>query len=227
MDVCVIPARGGSKRLPRKNLLKFNGIPLVQIAMQTALETGCFDQIILSSEDSEILDTAKNIPQVAISSRPAELSGDDVRADDVIRWEINKLSLSQSDTVCCLLPTTPLLTPEVLLCARNEFNNSGVLFGVVETTESPFRSFQISEESGRLDSLFPNMLVKQSHEYPKTVVDAGQFYFANTLTWIENYSITAAKECIGFLLAPDLAIDINYPEDWDRLNTARSISRKR
>jgi N-acylneuraminate cytidylyltransferase len=189
--------------------------------MQTAIETGCFDQVILSSEDSEILETARNNPQVAMSLRPPELSQDDVRADDVIRWEINRLSLSQSDTVCCLLPTTPLLTPEVLLRARSEFSNLGVLFGVVETTETPFRSFQIHEKSGQLKSLFPDMLLKQSHEYPKTVVDAGQFYFANALTWIENYSITATMECVGFLLKSDLAIDINHPEDWNRLNKTR------
>ncbi len=221
MDICIIPARGTSKRLPRKNLLKFNGVPLVQIAMQTAIETGCFDQVILSSEDSEILGTARNTPEVAISLRPPELSQDDIRADDVIRWEINKLSLSQSDTVCCLLPTTPLLTPEVLLRARSEFRNPGILFGVVETSETPFRSFQIRGESGQLKSLFPEMLLKQSHEYPKTVVDAGQFYFANAQTWLENYSITAAEGCVGFLLESDLAIDINYPEDWERLNKAR------
>ena len=221
MDICVIPARGSSKRLPRKNLLKFNGVPLVQIAMQTAIETGCFDQVILSSEDSEILETARNNPEVAMSLRPWELSQDDARADDVIRWEINRLSLAQSDTVCCLLPTTPLLTPEVLLRARSEFRNRGVLFGVVETTETPFRSFQIHEESGELKSLFPDMLIKQSHEYPRTVVDAGQFYFANALTWSDNYSITATTECVGFLLESELAIDINYPKDWDRLNKAR------
>ncbi len=217
MDICVIPARGSSKRLPRKSLLKFNGVPLVQIAMQTAIGAGCFDQVVLSSEDSEILEIAKSIQMISVSPRPHDLSQDDVRADDVIRWEIDRLSLSPTDTVCCLHSTTPLLTSKVLLDARTKFNNRGVLFGVTETIQTPFRSFQFNSDSGVLISMFPEMLLKQSNEYPRTVVDAGQFYYAAASTWIENFSITAAKESFGYMLESELAIDLNSPEDWERL----------
>ncbi len=223
MNICIIPARGGSKRLPRKNLLNFRGVPLVQISLQTALQAGCFDQVILSSEDSEIIDVAKSNSEILISRRPSDLSKDDVRADDVIRWEIKRLSLSPTDTVCCLLPTTPLLTAEVLLQAHKEFKNHAVLFGVVKTSETPFRSFQFDPQTGALDSLFPDMLQKQSHEYPNTVVDAGQFYFARASTWKKNYSITATTGSTGFLLKSELAVDINYPEDWEKLQGANSI----
>ena len=217
MDICIIPARGGSKRLPRKNLLEFDGVPLVKLAIQTAVGAGCFDQVILSSEDSEILQIGASVPMASVSQRPLELSKDEVRADEVIRWEINRLSLEPTDSVCCLLPTTPLLTSEVLLRAYNQFGGKGILFGVAETTETPFRSFEFDSSSGALDSLFPEMLNKQSHDYPKTVVDAGQFYFAPAISWAENFSITAAVGCTGFLLDSDLAVDINYPADWDRL----------
>jgi len=223
VNICIIPARGGSKRLPRKNLLKFRGMPMVQLSMQTALQAGCFDQVILSSEDSEIIEIAKLNSEITTSQRPPDLARDDVRADDVIRWEINRLSLNSTDTVCCLLPTTPLLTSEVLLQAHNQFKNHPVLFGVVKTSETPFRSFRFDPQTGVLDSLFPEMLQKQSHEYPNTVVDAGQFYFAQASTWEENYSITAAKGSTGFLLDSELAVDINYPEDWERLRSTNSI----
>ena len=217
MNICIIPARGGSKRLPRKNLLEFGGVPLVKLAILTAVNSGCFDQVILSSEDSEILQIGTSVPGASVSQRPPELSKDEVRADEVIRWEIRRLSLLPTDLVCCLLPTTPLLTPEVLRKAYDQVGGNGVLFGVAQTTETPFRSFEFNSETGALSSLFPEMLNKQSHDYPRTVVDAGQFYFASAISWAENFSITAAKDSTGFLLESDLAVDINYPADWDRI----------
>jgi CMP-N-acetylneuraminic acid synthetase len=95
---------------------------------------------------------------------------------------------------------------------------SGVLFGVIPSSETPFRSFKLNSDDSGLEALFPKMLNLQSQDYPVTVVDAGQFYFAQAGVWIQNFSITACPEAKGFLLDPRLAIDINYPGDWDKIN---------
>jgi len=217
MTICVIPARGNSKRLPGKNLLKFQGKPLVQIAVETAISSGCFSKVIVSSEDSRIISLVRDIPNSIASVRPVELSGDDIRADEIIRWEIEKNASSHEEVYCCLLPTTPLLTPIVLAQAFRMYA-SGVLFGVIPSSETPFRSFKLNSDDSGLEALFPKMLNLQSQDYPVTVVDAGQFYFAQAGVWIQNFSITACPEAKGFLLDPRLAIDINYPGDWDKIN---------
>lgn len=216
MAICIIPARGNSKRLPGKNLLTFHGKPLVQIAAETAVSAGCFSKVIVSSEDSNILAATMNIPGVFNSKRPEILSGDNVRADDVIRWEISRVSLEDDSIYCCLLPTTPLLSPKILAEAASRYTD-GVLFGVIPTSETPYRSFVLEPSSGKLDALHPEMLTLQSQDYPQTVVDAGQFYFARAQIWNQNFSITACKNATGFVLNPKLAIDINYPLDWDKL----------
>lgn len=216
MAICIIPARGNSKRLPGKNLLNFRGKPLVQIAAEKAVSAGCFDKVIVTSEANEILEIARGIPGVIASIRPGKLSEDDVRADDVIRWELSKNSENFDTVVCCLLPTTPLLSPETLLAAARQYTE-GVLFGVIPTSESPFRSFELEQDGVTLRALFPEMLNLQSQSYAKTVVDAGQFYFARANIWQQNFSITACREAKGYVLDPKSAIDINYPQDWQKL----------
>jgi pseudaminic acid cytidylyltransferase len=216
MAICIIPARGNSKRLPGKNLLSFHGKPLVQIAVETAISAGCFSKVIVSSEDSNVLAATEGIAGVINSRRPEILSGDDIRADDVVRWEISRIPDQSDSVICCLLPTTPLLSPRVLADAASKYT-SGVLFGVIPTSETPFRSFTQEPGSTKLNALYPEMLNLQSQGYPQTVVDAGQFYFARAQIWDQNYSITACAEAHGFMLDPKLAIDINYPADWDKL----------
>lgn len=216
MTICVIPARGNSKRIPGKNLLSFNGKPLVRLAAELAVASKGFDKVIVSSEDPVIFSALKDVEGIILSPRPEDLSEDHIRADEIVRWEISKLPDDPDRVICCLFPTTPLLTAEVLLKAENLYSD-GVLFGVVPNSESPYRSFRIASEDFKLCALFPEMLNGQSQDYPLTVVDAGQFYFAKTKIWQEYESITAYPQVQGFLLDPELAIDINNPKDWQRI----------
>ncbi len=214
--ICVIPARGNSKRLPGKNLLNFRGKPLVQIAAETAIASGSFSKVVISSEDPKVLSAVKDIAGVTLSVRPEKLSDDNVRADEIVRWEISQLSLGLEMVYCCLFPTTPFLTPELLAEAAQKYSG-GVLFGVIPNSESPYRSFEVISGSNDLRALFPERLTGQSQDYPKTVVDAGQFYLAQAGVWNQYASITACPEARGFLLNPELAIDINNPSDWQKL----------
>jgi CMP-N-acetylneuraminic acid synthetase len=216
MRVCVIPAKKKSVRFPNKNVLNFNGKQLFEIAARTALDTNLFDVIILSSDSNEILETGSKIPGIKTSRRDIELTKDSVRADDVVRFETTSIRIADTDLVCCLLPTTPLLQSDVLRNAIISYRGSGVLFGIVKSDQTPYRAFTLGKNQ-QLDPLFPEMLKKQSNDYPETYCDAGQFYIANKSVWDSNYSITAAPDAMGILLASELAIDLNTPADWNRI----------
>ena len=216
MKICIVAARGGSKRLPKKNLLLFRGKPMVQIALETAIASGFFNKVVLSSEDPEILEVGHNLNSVEVLKRDSDLSGDDVRADDVIREVAKILKLRDSDLVCCLSPTTPLLTAEVFRDALASYPGNGVTFGVTKSLQTPFRSFMM-ESNGKLSSLFPSKLKEQSNDYPDTFNDAGQFYIATKNVWDSNMSITATPGAIGFELSYDLSIDVNTQIDWEML----------
>ena len=221
MKICIVPARGGSKRLPRKNLLLFRGKPMVQIALETAIDSGFFNKVVLSSEDPEILDVGYKIDSVEVLKRDSFLSEDEVRADEVIRQVAESLGLNDSDLVCCLLPTTPLLAVEVFRDALNSYSDEGVTFGVTKSLQTPFRTF-LMESDGKLDSLFPEKLNEQSNHYPETFNDAGQFYIATKKVWDSNFSITASADVYGYELEIEKSIDINTKKDWELLKRLES-----
>lgn len=209
--------------MPGKNLIVYKNRTLVNHAITNALNSNIFDFVILSSENTQILAEGNFFlsDQRFISlSRPGQLSEDDVRADEVVRYVIKQKSISSKSIVCCLLPTTPSITPEILNEAFIEFNLKGLtvggtLFGVTESIQTPFRNFEMTNERELL-ALFPKYLHLQSNDYPRTFTDAGQFYFANVETWEKNYSITATYPSFGFTLNQKIFIDINTQEDWDR-----------
>ena len=214
---CIIPARGGSKRLPNKNLLEFQGETLVSRATRLADSCGIFDQIILSSDSQEILDAVDNSLKVQKILRNPKFATDEVRAEEVIRNLISSLKISSEDIICCLLPTTPLLSVDDLQKAYSKLLlcGLGVIFGVTRSVETPFRTF-LMNENHILNPLFKSELDHQSHTYPDTYTDAGQFYFATASIWLDNYSITNSDSSTGFLLDSNKCIDINTPEDWKR-----------
>lgn len=215
--ICIIPARGGSKRLPKKNILKYRGIPLVELACRTALEAELFDEVIVSSEDAEIQSIVKKIEGVQIHPRPRYLADDNTRADEVVRNVIEFKGLSSNSDICCLLPTTPKITFVDLQKAYKAFcSNISItpLFAVIASAQTPFRSF-ITNENSSLTPLFPERLLQQSQDYPLCVHDAGQFYFANVEHWKDNYSITASPGARGYLLERFDILDINTPKDWE------------
>lgn len=212
--MCIIPARKGSKRLPRKNLLLYRNKPLVQIAVENALNSDLFESVILNSDDVDIIKLFKDQSKVQISIRPDTLTADDVRADEVIRWEITNRYLPPDTIVCCLLPTTPGLNIKEVGSALEFLPTNGPIFGVTKSRDSVFRSFHLDSEKNLLP-LFPEKLNLQSQDYQDTFVDAGAFYLARAQVWLNNYSITASIFSKGWILDPNANIDINYLSDWE------------
>ncbi len=219
--VCVIPARGGSKRIPRKNLKNFLGKPILAYSIETAKASGIFSKIYVSSEDSEILEFTKN--QEALPFRRShDLSGDFVGTREVIVECIQRLNL-QEEWVCCLYATAPLLSPKNLQKAFLSRDDSCYLLSAVEYDYSPFRAFSI--ERGKNKMLFSKHFAKRSQDLEKIYHDAGQFYFARAKTWCHRKNIF--EDSKSFLLPRSEVQDIDTLEDWEEAERKYQILRQR
>jgi CMP-N-acetylneuraminic acid synthetase len=185
--------------------------------MDLAIDSEIFDQVIVNTDDSDIFSIARIKTGITPVVRRDDLSGDDVRADEVVRWQIKDLKLAPDDIVCCLLPTTPGLTKQELVNGYEKFNDNPKfpLFGISKMFQTPYRSFLFDKNDNRVTALFPERLLAQSQEYPETFTDAGQFYFANSKTWENTYSITASPDARGLILSASLHPDINTYQDWE------------
>lgn len=107
--ICVIPARGGSTRIPRKNIRAFRGVPMIQRAIQTAMDSGLFNAVVVSTDDSEIAQLSKSLGAQVIQ-RPFDLCHDLVGTQEVVRHACLSMGLPNDDMVMCLYPCTPLIT---------------------------------------------------------------------------------------------------------------------
>ncbi|MCI5968117.1 pseudaminic acid cytidylyltransferase [Helicobacter sp.] len=213
MCLCVIPARGGSKRILRKNLKEFCGKPIIAYSIQNAINCGIFSQIIVSSDDLEILDYATALGATALK-RPESLSDDYTGTREVVLHAIEVLDLKAESFVCCLYATAPLLDSNTLknafLQAKQKAQDC-YCFSVVEYDYSPFRAFTITEDRNAM--LFKEHFNKRSQDLQKVYHDAGQFYFAQTKTWKEKENIFEGS--YSFILPKSQAQDIDTLEDWN------------
>ncbi|MDE5603366.1 MAG: pseudaminic acid cytidylyltransferase [Helicobacter sp.] len=206
--VCIIPARGGSKRILKKNLKEFLGKPIITYSIDNARKSGIFSEIYVSSDEEEILALAKSEGAIALK-RPQSLSGDYVGTREVIIHCIRELELQ--GWVCCLYATAPLLRVESLQNAFLQCEESCYLFSAVEYSYSPYRAFVIQDDKNTM--LFPEFFSKRSQDLPKVYHDAGQFYFAKSKIWQERENIF--EDSKSFVL-PILEVqDIDTLEDWE------------
>ena len=216
MRVAVIPARGGSKRIPRKNLKPFLGKPLIAYSIQAALDSRLFDRIVVTTDDEEIAEVARGLGAEAPFLRPAELSDDFTGTHQVVahalRWLVDHgCAVSEA---CCIYATAPLIQVGDLKKGL-EVLQAGDWQSVFAATTFPapiFRSFR-QEASGGLAMIFHEHFQTRSQDLPETFHDAGQFYWARLESWLrpsEGFSrnVTIVK------LPRWRVQDIDTPEDW-------------
>lgn len=211
--VCVIPARGGSKRILRKNLKDFCGKPIITYSIQNAIKCGIFSEILVSSDDAEILDYATTLGVTALK-RPEHLSDDYIGTREVILHAIEVLGLKAESFVCCLYATAPLLDSSTLKNAflqAKENAQDCYCFSVVEYDYSPFRAFMIVKNKNTM--LFKEHFNKRSQDLEKVYHDAGQFYFARAKVWRERANIF--EDSFSFILPQSQVQDIDTLEDWN------------
>lgn len=218
MKVAVIPARGGSKRIPRKNIREFVGKPMIAHSIECALECGLFERVIVSTDDDEIARIAREFGAEAPFRRPENISGDRSGTREVIEHSIDWLRQEGTipAVVCCIYATAPFIRSDDLKQGLEELEARNWRYVFSATTfEFPvFRSFKM-DATGGLEMLFPEHYETRSQDFPEVLHDAGQFYWARRDTWLSNAKIFAKTSTV--IRIPRWRVqDIDTEEDWRR-----------
>ncbi len=215
--VAIIPARGGSKRIPRKNIKDFLGKPLIAYSIEVALESALFEKIIVTTDDTEIAKIAKEYGAEVPFIRPKELSDDFTGTQDVIDHTIEYLR-SQGEHykyVCTIYATAPLLQARYLIEGLEKLEQSDAI-NAFSATSMPFpiqRTFKLNEE-GRCEMFTPEHYNTRSQDLEEAYQDAGEFYWKKQDK--ESNEIMFGKDSIPIILPRYLVQDIDTPEDWER-----------
>lgn len=216
-NICIIPARGGSKRIPKKNIRHFLGKPIISYSIEAAISSNLFDEIIVSTDDPEIADIAKGFGANVPFFRSELNSSDFATTSDVILEVLNEFEFQNKifDQVCCCYPTAPFVTKERLFEGLVLLNDKSVssVFPIVEFDYPIFRSFKLNDEN-YLEYNWSEFIDTRSQDLPKTYHDAGQWY------WIKAEAFKKCKKLFTnktkpILLMPYEAQDIDNISDWE------------
>ncbi|MBJ7539814.1 pseudaminic acid cytidylyltransferase [Marinomonas transparens] len=215
--VAVIPARGGSQRIPRKNIRFLHGKPLIAYSIETALETGLFDRVIVSTDDQEIAQVAREHGAETPFLRPVELSDNMTGTTPVMQHTLRYLIAEDKtpDQACLIYATCPLLTIEDLQQGLKNTPKDGFCFSAT-TFDFPIQRALHTNEKGELAPLFPEHIAKRSQDLVEAIHDAGQFYWASTQSWLNNGEIFGSTSK-AFMLPRHRIQDLDTEEDWLRL----------
>ncbi|MFV5383199.1 pseudaminic acid cytidylyltransferase [Acinetobacter towneri] len=220
MQLAVIPARGGSKRIPRKNIKMFHGQPMIAWSIQAAIDSGCFDEIWVSTDDEEIAAVAQAYGAKVPFLRPAHLSDDFATTADVMSHaveEFGKLNHALPDYICCLYATAPFVTKADLLHGLEKIKNNNTLNYVFSATTYPFpiqRAIKLNTHD-TVEMFSPQYFNVRSQDLEEAWHDAGQFYWGTAGAWFNKEMIFSTQSSVVEL--PRFRVqDIDTQEDWDR-----------
>ena len=228
MNIAIIPARGGSKRIRKKNIKFFFGKPMISYSIEVAKKSKLFDRIIISTDDSETIDIAKKCGAEIPFIRPNELSGDHVGTNDVMEHAVKFIMSDRPNltAVCCIYPTVPLLMKEDLIKGFQLFNSGKwqFVFSATKYSYSVFRSFT-KNEKGSLKMLYPQHWNSNSQDLEEVMHDAGQFYWGSPKAWL-NKELRYNDHTTVIELPNWRVQDINTLEDWHQAEKKYEILNK-
>ena len=219
MKLAVIPARGGSKRIPRKNIKEFCGRPMIAWAIEAARKSGCFDRIIVSTDDAEIAKISLQLGAKAPFVRPKALSDDHTGTIPVIAHAIDwhlKHTGEKPEEVCCVYATAPFVRPADLRQGLEALLHHGCEY-VFSVTSFPFptqRAVRIKKD-GRVEMFHSEHFSTRSQDLEESYHDAGQFYWGRAEAWLEGRPIFNS-DAIPVILPRHRVQDIDTVEDWRR-----------
>ncbi|WP_192560089.1 pseudaminic acid cytidylyltransferase [Pseudomonas allokribbensis] len=214
-NVAIIPARGGSKRIPRKNLKPFDGVPMIARSIRTALDSGLFDQVVVSTDDEEIAELAQAHGAQVPFLRPAELADDFTGTAAVIVHALQQLP--RFDYACCVYATAPLLQARFLrqgLELLEQHPDKSFAFSVTDFGFPVQRALTLDGQ-GALTALYPEFRNTRSQDLPAAFQDAGQFYWGRSEAWLRG-EILYSPASLPVILPRHLVQDIDTAEDWKR-----------
>lgn len=216
MKLAVIPARGGSKRIPRKNIRDFCGKPIIAYSIEAALDSGLFDHVIVSTDDDEIASVAREFGAATPFMRPTEIADDHTGTNAVVKhalqWyqeKVHSVSLA-----CCIYATAPFVRSEYLKEGHDKLINSDKSFAF-SVTSFPFpiqRAIYINGK-GEVEAFWPEHINTRSQDLEQAYHDAGQFYWGRSQAFL-NDEVTFSNISIPVILPRYLVQDIDTMEDW-------------
>ncbi len=225
MNIAVIPARGGSKRIPRKNIKEFCGKPMIAWSIEAAQASKLFGRIIVSTDDIEIAEVARQWGVEVPFMRPAELSNDYAGTTEVIS-HATQWALDQGfglEAVCCIYATAPFVQVADLISGL-EMLKSGdwaYAFTVTDFASPIFRSFKQTNEGG-LEMFFPEHFDKRSQDLPPALHDAGQFYWGRASAWLEGKRLFD-RNSTPIVIPRWRVQDIDTLDDWQRAELMHEV----
>ena len=218
MNIAIIPARGGSKRIPKKNIKNFFGKPMIAWSIETAKASGLFDHIIVSTDDVEIAEISAKWGASTPFLRPNELSNDFTGTTPVIahatQWAITQgLDVK---AVCCIYATAPFLKVDDIKRGWTILNSGAwdYAFSVTDFAAPIFRSFKQTSEGG-IEMFFPEYFKTRSQDLPVAFHDAAQFYWGRPEAWI-SYKRIFDQFSAPVIIPRWRVIDIDTRDDWTR-----------
>jgi len=215
MNIALIPARGGSKRIPKKNIKNFFGKPIIAWSIELAFKSGCFDKVIVSTDDKEIAEIANFYGAETPFMRSKELSDDHTVLSSVISDAIQKLNLD-INYLCAILPTAPLIQVEDIQDALKQLlsqPNFDFAFTVTDFGFPIQRALRIDD--GQVSMFEPHHMNTRSQDLERAWHDAGQFYWGKATSWLEGEPVFGSKS-IPIKLPRFRVQDIDSIDDWSR-----------
>lgn len=217
MRLAVIPARGGSKRIAKKNIREFHGQPMLVWSIQTAIQSQCFDRIIVSTDDEEIAQIALANGAEVPFMRPAELSDDHTGTIPVIAHAINWQNHNGQTVTeaCCIYATAPFIKAGDLQRGLNALSGPNVdyAFAVTHFAFPIQRAIRITSNQ-QIEMFQPECFNMRSQDLTEAFHDAGQFYWGQAQAWLNGKCIFA-ENSVPILLPRYLVHDLDTPEDWE------------
>ncbi|HET8858760.1 pseudaminic acid cytidylyltransferase [Marivirga sp.] len=207
-NLCIIPARGGSKRIPRKNIKDFLGKPIIAYSIETALQSGLFDEVMVSTDDEEIVEVAKKYGANVPFMRSKENADDYAPLADVVD-EVLSFYKGKFKYACCMLSTSPLIQRKHLISSLNMLKGQDFdsVRPVAKFSYPIQRAMKISNE-GKVDWFYPEFLKSRSQDLEDAYHDAGQFY------WMKSEKGLRSDKRGALVIPAEYVQDIDTEDDW-------------
>jgi pseudaminic acid cytidylyltransferase len=217
VNIAIIPARGGSKRIPRKNIKIFCGQPMIAYAISAAKESGLFDRIVVSTEDEEIAQIAKKWGAETPFLRPVELADEHTATVPVVVHAIEACRALgwKFDNVCCIYPSVPFIQVDDLIGAINQFaeGNADYCFPVTVYPSAIQRSLKRLSD-GKMQPFYTEFESTRTQDLEPAYYDVGQFYWGRVNSWLSNPKIHSSG--LGYAIPNWRVVDIDTLDDWLR-----------
>jgi len=217
-SLAIITARGGSKRIPHKNIRDFCGKPIIAYSIEAALESGLFDEVMVSTDSESIARVAQEYGATVPFMRSAATSDDFATTADVLREVLDRYEAEgkRPEWFCCLYPTAPFVTADELVGARKQMveSDAPAAVAVTEFDFPPLRGFSVSDD-GKISYAFPEYASARSQDLPKMAHDCGRFYLCGTDAFLAAGTVVP-DDSTGYMIDPVRVQDIDTPSDWEQ-----------